>query len=429
MAKSLFQKGADFVSAMVFMFASTNLVLELGIVLVVLIGWQFMAAEFVGGSIMIVLLALSGGIVFSGRALERARRNVVMDAVDAPHDDTAEAAPRLRTQLPSFANWSDAARYTIADLRMLRREMLIGYVVAGFLATLAPTHLWSDAFLRGHGNWTTVENVIVGPFIAVISFVCSIGNVPLAAALWKGGISFGGVVSFIFADLIAMPLLLVYRKLYGTHMTLRMLGVFWAVMSAAGLITEVLFRATGLVPHLRSATIVPDHFAWDPTTFLNISFLALFAGLFALSRRARGADLGETTAIDPVCGMQVQIVNAPATTTHDGVRIYFCSDRCKERFAGEPTRYLAMSVATNDTVPEVVTIGLSSTRRGADSQHHHAPQPPADLGASAIDPVCHMVVDTSAGGPTRRHEKTTYFFCCEGCASAFEAAPEQYLSA
>ena len=131
---------------------------------------------------------------------------------------------------------------------MVRRELLVGYTVAGFLAVLVPTSVWQAVFINGHGFWTSLENVIVGPFIAIISFVCSIGNVPLAAALWKGGISFGGVISFIFADLIAFPLLMIYRRYYGTRLMLRMLAVFWALMSTAGLITEGIFRAAGLVP-------------------------------------------------------------------------------------------------------------------------------------------------------------------------------------
>ena len=173
---------------------------------------------------------------------------------------------------------ADAATYTMADLTMLRRELVIGYTVAGFLAVLVPVHVWNTVFLNGHGFWTSVENVIVGPFMAIISFVCSIGNVPLAAALWKGGISFGGVVSFVFADLITFPLLLIYRRYYGTRLMLRMLAVFWLVMSVAGLITEVIFRAAGLVPTVRPTQIAPAHFSWDYTTYLNIIFLASCTG-------------------------------------------------------------------------------------------------------------------------------------------------------
>src|SRR5581483_7218492 len=144
-------------------------------------------------------------------------------------------------KLRSRAAWADAASYTLADLTMLRRELVIGYVVAGFLAVVVPMSPWNDVFLQGHGFWTSLENVIVGPFIALISFVCSVGNVPMAAALWHGGISFGGVVSFIFADLIALPLVLIYRKYYGNRLTLRLVALFWAVMSAAGLVVEGIF--------------------------------------------------------------------------------------------------------------------------------------------------------------------------------------------
>src|SRR5437899_2587492 len=248
MAKSLFQKGADFTSAMVFMFASTNLVLELGIVLVVLMGWQFAAAEFVGGPIMIVLLAIAGGFLLRKPLVEKARDRVRARAVVTGHehhmvteDDTELQRRPWREKLRSKAGWADAASYTMADLTMLRRELVIGYAVAGVLAVEVPMHIWNDVFLTGHGFWTSLWNAIVGPFIAFISFVCSIGNVPMAAALWHGGISFGGVISFIFADLIALPLVLIYRKYYGTKLSLKLFFTFWAVMSAAGLIVEGIF--------------------------------------------------------------------------------------------------------------------------------------------------------------------------------------------
>src|SRR6185503_5515621 len=156
-----------------------------------------------------------------------------------------------------------------ADIKMLRKELVIGYVVAGFLAVAVPMHAWNDVFLTGHGFWTSLENVIVGPFIAFISFVCSIGNVPMAAALWHGGISFGGVISFIFADLLALPLLLVYRKYYGLRLTLRLVAWFYAVMVAAGLLVEGIFGAFGAIPTSRPETIVESHFSWNYTTYLN----------------------------------------------------------------------------------------------------------------------------------------------------------------
>ena len=201
----------------------------------------------------------------------------------------------------------------MSDLTMLRRELVIGYTVAGFLAVLVPTSVWQAVFISGHGFWTSVENAIVGPFIAIISFVCSIGNVPLAAALWSGGISFGGVIAFIFADLIAFPLLLIYRRYYGTRLMLRMLVVFWALMSTAGLLTELLFRAAGLVPTVRPTTMAPAHFSWNYTTYLNLVFLALFGVLYWLYRNRERFGGGDRYARDPVCGMQVETAHAPAT--------------------------------------------------------------------------------------------------------------------
>ena len=194
-------------------------------------------------------------------------------------------------------------------------------------------------FLKGHGFWTSLENVVVGPFIAVISFVCSIGNVPMAAALWKGGISFGGVISFILADLIALPLVLIYRKYYGNLLTVRLFVWFYVVMAAAGLIVEGLFSVTGGIPSSRPGDIVTTHFAWNYTTFLNIAGLGAFAVLYFLYRSRERLGGGHGYAIDPVCGMQVQTANAPARTAHDGHTYYFCADRCRERFDAEPDRY------------------------------------------------------------------------------------------
>ncbi|HEX4081730.1 MAG TPA: permease [Acidimicrobiales bacterium] len=365
MAKSLFQKGADFVTAMVFMFASTNLVVELGIVLVVLMGWQFAASEFVGGAIMIVLLVLLGAAFLGGRAVAAARQRLAepddapptgapgTDArehhgghangalgVDDGHKSDGNGRPAAdagwRTRIRDRGAWADAATYTMSDLTMLRRELLIGYVVAGFLAVLVPVHFWNAVFLHGHGFWTSLENVIVGPFIAIISFVCSIGNVPLAAALWGGGISFGGVVSFLFADLITFPLLLVYRRYYGIQLTLRLLAVFWVVMSLAGLATEGIFRAAGLVPTNRSVAITASHFSWDYTTYLNIVFLGLFAVVYWLYRHREPLGAGGQYARDPICGMQVRKADAPARAVDDGQPVYFCSDRCHDRYGVAP---------------------------------------------------------------------------------------------
>jgi uncharacterized protein len=364
MAKSLFAKGADFVTSMIFMFASTNLVVELGIILIVLIGWQFAVAEYVGGTIMIILLALLGGAFLAGRRVDAARHRLnAGDAGSGAHDhvpseaasgqadrpgaDSGHGGRPWRAAIRTRSGWADAAAYTVADLTMLRREMVIGFVGAGFLAVVVPASFWQAFFVEGHGIWTSVENAVVGPFIALISFVCSIGNVPLAAALWKDGISFGGVISFIFADLIALPLVLIYRKLYGGRLALRMLAVFWTVMAVAGLLTELIFRALGLIPARRPVQIVPEQLTLNYTTVLNIVFLVVLAVLYWLYRNRHRLGGGNGYAIDPVCGMQVEKAHAPAKTGAEpgagrtGEPHWFCSDRCREKFESDPARFAA----------------------------------------------------------------------------------------
>ena len=344
LAKSLFQRGADFTAAMVFMFASTNLVAELGIVLWLLIGWQFTLAEFAGGAIMIVLLGLLLPRLVPRRlvtaAHERLDRSAADRAPNAGHHHesggrpSAGAGDSLARRLRQPSRWADAAGYTISDLTMLRREIIIGFVVAGFAAAAVPAGFWNAVFLHDHGTLTMIENAIVGPFVAIISFVCSVGNVPLAAALWQDGISFGGVVAFIFADLISLPLLFIYRKLYGGRLTLRLLGIFWLVMSAAGLLTELIFKAAGIVPAARPASIAPEHLSWNYTTILNIVFLVVLAGIYWLHRSQERLGGGRDVARNPVCGMQVDTGNPGAALRADGQTTYFCSEHCRDRYSG-----------------------------------------------------------------------------------------------
>ena len=329
MSKSLFQKGADFTTAMVFMFASTNLVIELGVVLLILMGWQFAAAEFIGGPIMILLLVAAGGVVFRGRLVDQARQRLQRGIDDGQHHHGPVTTGK---KLTSKAAWADAASYTMADIRMLRKELVIGYVVAGFLMVLVPMDTWNDVFLTGHGFWTSLENVLVGPFIAVVSFVCSIGNVPMAAALWHGGISFGGVIAFIFADLITLPLLIIYRKYYGTRLTLRLFLVFYAVIAVAGLAVEGIFGLFDVIPEMRHEHELVTGFEWNYTTFLNFVFLGVFAFLYWLHRNRERFGGGDGYAIDPICGMQVQTANAPAHDVRAGDHYWFCSDRCHAKF-------------------------------------------------------------------------------------------------
>jgi YHS domain-containing protein len=285
---------------------------------------------------------------------------------------------------------------------MLRRELVIGYLVAGFLAVLVPDSAWNIVFFHGHGFATSAENVIVGPFIGVISFVCSIGNVPLAAALWKGGISFGGVVSFIFADLISMPLILIYRKFYGWRLTLRLVALLWTVMSIAGLITEYLFRGAGLVPTSRPVQVVEPAFYWNYTTFLNLIFLIVFAGILYLYKNRERFGGGHGYALDPVCGMQVEMAHAPAIAAHDGRSYYFCSDRCGDRFVANPERFSS---------PGAAPVGMDQ-----------------DSGAMTLDPVCGMQVDPASAAASHTWQGVPHFFCSLGCAEAFDDSPEKYAA-
>ncbi len=418
LAKSLFQRGADFTTSMVFMFASTNLVLELGIILWLLMGWQFAAAEFVGGAIMIALFVLLAPRILPRLEIEQARERLNSTAAGgaAGHEhhgdmgtDRAPEAKPFRERLRSKAGWADAASYTVSDLTMLRRELVIGYLVAGFLAVAVPASIYSTIFLSGHGIATDLENVIVGPFIAFISFVCSIGNVPLAAALYDGGISFGGTVAFIFADLIALPLVVIYGKFYGRRLALRLFFSFWAVMSTAGLLVDLLFRAVRIsFPH-RRAEVVMTGFSWNYTTWLNIVFLGLGAVVYWAYRNRERLGGGGQYAKDPVCGMQVERGNAPATTRHDGQTIYFCSDRCSDRFAKDPARYAGT--------------GASEPMGGhddGDSRH--------EARAGAIDPVCGMTVDPATAAGHADYAGETYAFCSTGCQAAFTADPLAHLT-
>jgi YHS domain-containing protein len=211
-----------------------------------------------------------------------------------------------------------------------------------------PVSFWQSLFLTGHGFWSVLENVILGPFLAIISFVCSIGNVPLAAALWSGGIAFGGTVAFVFADLITLPLLLIYRRYYGTRLTITLLAVFWATMSAAGLATEYLFHWAGIAPAARTAqSPMPgqDVWGWNYTTILDIIALAALAALYWLYRNRERFGGGAGYAKDPVCGMQVQLAHAPATARFDGTTYHFCSDHCQQRFSTTPARCVSANPA------------------------------------------------------------------------------------
>ena len=415
LAKSLFQRGADFTTAMVFMIAATNLVVELGIVLWLLMGWQFAVAEFVGGAIMISLFVLIAPLVFPAAELEQARERLNARAAVKGRPDDSDVAERhgvnLRQRLRSKAGWADAAGYAVSDLSMLRRELVIGYLVAGVLAVAIPASAYDVVFFSGHGIWTELENVIVGPFVAFISFVCSIGNVPLAAALFKGGLSFGGTVAFVFADLIALPLVIIYGKFYGRRIALRILFSFWAVMSVSGLVVDLLFRAVGIPAPGRPAEIAHASFEWNYTTWLNGIALIVAAVVYWLYRnRERFGGMG-SYAKDLVCGMQVERAHAPATDVQDGTTYYFCSDRCHAKFIAAPAKYIHQP----GTEPMTPVTGNGSGQPGGTG----------DTGM-AVHPVCGMDVNVAAPAATSVQDGDAYYFCSPDCRETFVNNPDPY---
>src|SRR4051794_36031085 len=245
-AKSLFTRGASAVSALAFQFASTNLVWELGLVLWVLIGWEFTVAEYLGGIVMIVLMAAMLRLFVSPRLEERARKHAQQAQTDHLHHSAGSRLP-WRQRVTSAEAWSDVAHNFRGDWQMLWKEITAGFLLAGFIALLGDDFFNALFIDDAPSLVTTLENVIVGPLIAVLSFVCSIGNVPLAAVLWSGGISFAGVLAFIFADLIVIPIVLAYRKYYGTTFAIRITALMLLTMVIAALVVDGLFTAVDLI--------------------------------------------------------------------------------------------------------------------------------------------------------------------------------------
>lgn len=285
-AKSLFQKGASAVTALSFQFASTNLVWELGLVLWVLIGWQFALAEYVGGIIMIAVMALLLRRFVSPRLEEQARVHAQEAQAGHEHHADSAAAPSWRERLTSRDAWSDVAGNFRGDWTMLWKEITIGFLLAGFIGLLGD-EFFNVLFITDAPPLVqTIENVLVGPLIAILSFVCSVGNVPLAAVLWSGGISFAGVIAFIFADLIVVPIVLAYRKYYGTAFALRITALMFVTIVIAALIVDGVFGLAGLIPTgpRPTRTDIFGTIEVDYKLFLNILGTVIFVALFWLTR-------------------------------------------------------------------------------------------------------------------------------------------------
>src|SRR6202451_2123505 len=293
LARALFRKGADFTAAMAFEIASTNLVIELGVILALLMGWQFTLAEFTGGPLMIVILALLFRLFLRDRLLRQAReqgdrgRAGSMEG-HAAMDMSVQRDGSFARRLLSGEGLTAVSHVFVMEWAAIIRDLVIGLLVAGAIAAWVPDSFWQAFFFSGHPLAAKLWGPLIGPVVSIISFVCSIGNVPLAVVLWKGGISFGGVVAFIFADLIIAPILNIYRKYYGARMAWYLLGTFYAAMAAAGYVVELVFGSLGLIPDPARAKIPDQGVSWDYTSWLNIVFLILAAALIIRFVRTGG---------------------------------------------------------------------------------------------------------------------------------------------
>ncbi|MER5730757.1 permease [Streptomyces sp. NPDC002138] len=296
LARSLFRKGADFTAAMAFEIASTNLVVELGVILALLMGWQFTAAEFVGGPIMIVVLAVLFRLFLRDKLLHQAREQAERGLAGsmeghAAMDMSVKREGSFTRRLLSREGFTSTSHVFVMEWAAVLRDLVIGLLIAGAIAAWVPDAFWSTFFFEGHPLASKLWGPIIGPLVAIASFVCSIGNVPLAVVLWKGGISFGGVVSFIFADLLILPILNIYRKYYGPKMALFLLGTFYLATVIAGYIVEFTFGGLGLIPDQADAKIPMEGITWNYTTWLNIVFLLLAAALLIRFFRTGGRDM------------------------------------------------------------------------------------------------------------------------------------------
>ncbi len=387
-ARSLLRRGASFVNAIIFEFASTNLVFELGLVLLILLGWQFVAAEFAGGLLMAVLLWILFKVTLRQRMVDEARRQ--------------------------------------ADRGVLYTDLGLGFLIAGALAAWVPVSWWQAFFLTDHPALNEFWSPLIGPLISMLSFVCSVGNVPLAAVLWNGGISFGGVISFIFADLIILPILNIYRKYYGGRMSLYLLAVSYAAMALAGFLVGGAFQLLGLAPTNHQVTLLETQPTWNYTTFLNIAFLLLMAvlawrfvttgGIEMIRAHARRPQAGALLVRDPVCGMSVDPATATQHADFGGETYYFCSAGCRAAFVSDPARY---------TVRAAALVGQATH-----SGHQALPGQGGDMESTgtAIDPVCGMTVNTRTAEYRSFRGDETYYFCSAGCKQRFDKDPEKYLA-
>ena len=427
-ARALFRRGASFANAIIFEFASTNLVFELGLILLILLGWPFLAAEFAGGLLMAVILWILFKVTLRPRMVEAARQQAERGVVGSnmeghgEHDMTITDGPFLR-RLFSARAFTAISHYFGHDIYSLYTDLGIGILIAGALAAWVPNSFWQAFFLTDHPALNEFWSPLVGPVISMLSFVCSVGNVPLAAVLWNGGISFGGVISFIFADLIILPIVNIYRKYYGGRMSLYLLGVSYVAIALAGFLIGGAFQLLGLAPAHFHVNVFETRPSLNYTTVLDLASIALIAllgwrflttgGVQMLRAMATPAAARSELARDPVCGMTVDPADTSHRAEHDGTTYYFCSAGCQSAFERNPARYTSSAIVGDG---HVLAAGHASEGEEMEAK------------GTAIDPVCGMSVDKATAEYRSFRDGQTYYFCSSGCKQAFDKEPEKYLS-
>jgi uncharacterized membrane protein YraQ (UPF0718 family) len=369
--KGLFKKGAHVVNFLAFMFASTNLIVELGLMILLLLGWEFLVAELLGGVILIAVMALLVHLTLPENLFEDVRAELTqrdreqgvtedptcgMEGKDEyslvtdggetvkfcsagcmeTYEQEMASSGGWRDELLSWGGWYKLGNQYRKEWSMIWTDVIAGFLISGFVIVFVPQWVWNALFLQGDGLLVSAENAIMGVAIAVISFVGSMGNVPFAVALWGGGVSFAGVIAFVYADLVTIPVLNIYRKYYGWRVMAYILGVFFVTMAFSGFLMEELFDALGIVPNLAGGETATEqtYFELNYTFYLNLIAFALSGFLFYVYRRGLGAP-GQYR--DPVCGMRTD-EDGP-TVTHDGETYYFCSASCKRVFTDDPDDY------------------------------------------------------------------------------------------
>ena len=441
-ARALFRRGANFVNAMIFEFASTNLVFELGLVLLILLGWQFVGAEFAGGLLMAVILWVAFKFTLRPQMVEEAERQAEKGVVGSNMEGHGEMDMSI-TEGPFFQRLFSARAFTAIshyfymDVYSLYFDLGLGFLIAGALAAWVPTSFWQAFFLSGNPTLNEFWGPLVGPLISMISFVCSVGNVPLAAVLWNGGISFGGVISFIFADLIILPILNIYRKYYGGRMSLYLLVVSYIAMALAGFLIGGAFQLLGIAPKHFHVDVFETRPSWNYTTFLDLAFLALMAVMGWRFLNTGGVEMLRAMAVppglsglvkDPVCGMSVDPKTAREKAEHGGVTYYFCSAGCRSAFEKDPDRYTEPALPAAGHGPHAGHAMHAAAESGRETRHEHRAEGGVmEEKGTAIDPVCGMSVDTETAEYRSFHDGRAYYFCSAGCKQSFDKEPGKYV--